>query len=266
MGTVRILSGWSNPGGSTRAFINLTNLLNDSGVDTIFYGPNEWHLDKCKAAVTQNLDISNPEDILIAHFIPLQDKKFPLKKIIFSCHETNLFPLKEHSLVSIDQLHFVSEKQRDWHDVDHSSVVIPNIVNVRKRKSNRKAGAVGIVGSIDSHKQTALAIQNALEMEPKSTKVLVFGSVTDLDYFRKEVKPLLENRRVRMMKECNDKDTMYDIIDAVYHASKYETYGLVKHECALHEIPFYDLFKSSSHSEYWPEERILEEWKKVLTE
>jgi glycosyltransferase involved in cell wall biosynthesis len=265
-GIVRILSGWSNPGGSTVAFINLTNLLNESGINTIFYGPHDWHLDKCKSQSTQSLDISDPEDILIAHYVPLKDERTPLKKVIFSCHETVLFPLKDFSLGGVDTVHFVSEKQRDWHGIDHPSVVIPNIVKVGKRRGNHKRGYVGVIGSIDSHKQTALAVETALESEPKSTKVLIFGSVTNEEYYQEHLKPLLKNKRVRIVGKYDDKDVMYNMIDAAYHASKYETYGLIRHECALQGIPFNDLFNSSAHSEYWPEERILEAWKKILVE
>ena len=48
---VKIISGWSDRGGSTFAFINLTNKLNESGIDTTFYGPHPWHLDKCKSGL-----------------------------------------------------------------------------------------------------------------------------------------------------------------------------------------------------------------------
>lgn len=51
---VKILSGWSNKGGSTFAFINLTNELNKNGIDTTFYGPHNWHLDKCKSGLLDN--------------------------------------------------------------------------------------------------------------------------------------------------------------------------------------------------------------------
>ena len=263
-GTVRILSGWSNPGGSTVAFINLTNLLNEAGIDTIFYGPHNWHLDKCKGANTQKLDISDFEDTLIAHFVPLKEEKTPLKKVIFSCHETNLFPLKDYSLNAVDTVHFVSEKQRDWHGIDHSSVVIPNTVKAGKRRGNHKRGHVGVIGSIDSHKQTALAVKAALDNEPKDTKVLIFGNVTNKEYYKEHVKPLLKNKRVKLLGKYDDKDIMYNMIDSAYHASKYETFGLIRHECALQGIPFNDLFESSAHSEYWPEDRILEAWKTLL--
>ena len=266
VGTVRILSGWSNPGGSTVAFINLTNLLNAAGIDTVFYGPHNWHLDKCRGESTKRLDISDEQDTLIAHFVPLKEEKTPLKNVIFSCHETNLFPLKDYSLNSVNTVHFVSEKQRDWHGIDHPTVVIPNIVKVGKRRGNHKRGYVGVIGSIDSHKQTALAVESALESEPKSTKVLIFGSVTNEEYYQEHLKPLLKNKRVRIVGKYDDKDVMYNMIDAAYHASKYETYGLIRHECALQGIPFNDLFGSSAHSEYWPEDRILEAWKKILVE
>jgi len=264
MGIVRILSGWSNPGGSTVAFINLTNLLNEAGINTIFYGPHDWHLGKCKGANTQQLDISDGEDVLIAHFVPLKDERTPLKNVIFSSHETNLFPLKDYNLTAVDTVHFVSEKQRDWHGIDHSSVVIPNIVKAAKRRGNHKRGYVGVIGSIDSHKQTALAIESALVSEPKSTKVLIFGNVTNEEYYKEHVKPLLKNKRVKMAGKYDDKDVMYNMIDAAYHASKYETYGLIRHECEAQGIRFNDLFESSAHSEYWPEDRILEAWKKLL--
>ena len=265
MGRIRILSGWSNPGGSTVAFINLTNLLNKAGIDAIFYGPHNWHLDKCRSAHTARLDITDEEDILIAHFVPLKEEKIPIKKVILSCHETILYPLKDYPMGGVDVIHYVSNWQRDWHGVDHPSEVIPNIISVGERKGSHKRGAVGIIGSIDAHKQTALAIQSALEAEPKDTRILIFGSVTEEEYYQEHVKPLIKNnKRVKIVGKYDDKTVMYNMIDSVYHASKAETYGLVKHECALHGIPFNDLIGSSQHSEYWPEDKILEAWKKVL--
>lgn len=263
-GTVRILSGWSNPGGSTVAFVNLTNLLNENGIDTVFYGPHAWHLNQCRGENTPQLDISNPEDTLIAHYVPLKDDKFPLRKIIFSCHEKDLYPLKDYALGAVEKIHFVSKQQQEWHDIDIPSQVIPNIVRVGERKGAHKRNAVGIIGSIDSHKQTALAIETALMSEPKDVKILIFGSVTTEEYYLQYVKPLLKNKRVQIIGKYDDKTQMYNMVDAVYHGSRNETYGLVRHECEQHGIPFNDLFNSSAHSEYWPEDKILEAWKELL--
>ena len=82
---VKIVSGWSNRGGSTFAFINLTNELNKAGYDTTFYGPHEWHLDKCKSALMTELKI-NKDDTLIFHFLPSSNSQ-PVKSqnlLVFS--------------------------------------------------------------------------------------------------------------------------------------------------------------------------------------
>ena len=46
---IKIFSPWTNPGGSTEAYIDLCNLFNNAGFDCIFYGPHDYHLDKCKS-------------------------------------------------------------------------------------------------------------------------------------------------------------------------------------------------------------------------
>ena len=86
---IKIISGWSNKGGSTFALINLTNELNKFGLDTTFYGPHEWHLDKCKSDKLQNLKLTE-KDIVISHFINLGLRP-KVKKIVLFCHEKNLF-------------------------------------------------------------------------------------------------------------------------------------------------------------------------------
>ena len=54
---IKICTGWSNPGGSTTAFINLCNLFNESGHECTMYGPHDWHLTKCKGDNINNEDI-----------------------------------------------------------------------------------------------------------------------------------------------------------------------------------------------------------------
>ena len=61
---VKIVSGYTEKGGSTTAFINLTNFLNDNGIECVFYGPHEWHLNKCKSSLITDLKYEE-EDIVI---------------------------------------------------------------------------------------------------------------------------------------------------------------------------------------------------------
>ena len=84
---VKIFSGWTNKGGSTVALINLTNALNERGVDCIFYGPHDWHLDKCKSGKLEggNLPIDG-DDNVIFHFLQLKERP-NAKKVLLTCHE-----------------------------------------------------------------------------------------------------------------------------------------------------------------------------------
>ena len=67
---VKIVSGYTEKGGSTTAFINLTNFLNVNGIDCTFYGPHEWHLNKCKSDKIDNVKYYE-NDIVIFHFLHL---------------------------------------------------------------------------------------------------------------------------------------------------------------------------------------------------
>jgi hypothetical protein len=64
---IKILTGWSNTGGSTTAFINLTNLFNKNGIDCTMYGPHDYHLNKCKSGRLNDIRLEE-NDNLIIHF------------------------------------------------------------------------------------------------------------------------------------------------------------------------------------------------------
>ena len=108
MKKIKIMSGWSNPGGSTVAFINLCTLLGRKGYDCTFYGPHEWHLDKCKSALMTELKI-NKDDTLIFHFLPLTGRP-PAKKVLLSCHEKNVFEVGKITPYW-DEVVFLNKKQ-----------------------------------------------------------------------------------------------------------------------------------------------------------
>jgi len=256
MSSVKILSGWSNPGGSTVHHISLTNLLNSHGVDCTFYGPQEYHLDKCKSEKIDKITIT-PEDILISHFLSVPTK-ITWKQHILSCHETNLFPLDRMSLGSYDIIQYVSESQKEWQGVDHPYVIIPPIVdtvNWKKPKTNY----AGVIGSVDSHKQTHLSIGKALK--DGYNKVLLFGEVTELPYFNKEVSPYMDKGVALLRGHESDREAMYNQVDAVYHSSVRETYGLVEAECRLAGIPFVG---ESNKQPILTSDEIWERWEECL--
>ena len=58
---------------------------------------------------------------------------------------------------------------------------------------------------------------------------------------------------------------MYNCVDAVYHASKRETFGLVRAECQLAGIPFKDVGNSSDTDlQILEKEEILDKWKRLM--
>lgn len=266
---VKIISGWSNPGGSTVANINLCNLFNDNGIECEFWGPHNWHLDKCNGKkygqpITRYIEF-NKNDIVISHFCLLA---IEVKKHIFSCHETELFPIYKFKDLSLwNAIHFVSEKQKNWHmnqiesKKKPTSIVIPNIISDLQPASYPDKKIAGVIGSVDRNKQTHISIQRALD---DGYKVLVCGDITDNDYFQEHCKQYTKNENVYFIGHFEDKQQMYDSVQAVYHSSKSETFNYIKAECRKTGVVYRGLDSAESNAEYWENEKILKAWKGLL--
>ena len=252
---IAIVSGWTNPGGSTVHFVELCNLLNDNGFDCTFYGPHDWHLDKCKSGHINQSNVSK-DDILISHYITV--KNTVAKSHILSCHETNMFPLQDMDLKKYDIIQFVSNSQKEWHSVNSPSIIIPPVVEKMKWK-NPKNNTAGVVGSIDSHKQTHLSISKALE--DGFSKVFLFGTINDPEYFNTAIMPWINTKDVVVAGHIDDKEEMYSQISTVYHSSKRETYGLVEAECKLAGIPFRG---PKNNQDILDKDEILKRWTSIL--
>jgi|ETNvirenome_6_85_1030632.scaffolds.fasta_scaffold00441_12 hypothetical protein len=254
--SIKIVSAWSAPGGSTVAHINLCNLLNESGYDCTFYGPHGWQEHHCQGASIDNFKV-NEGDHVIAHFLEMGSRPKTASKIILSCHETNLFPLKGKKKFW-DDIQFVSESQKEWHGLD--GVVIPNVITPLENHGG-SPGVAGVIGSVDSHKQTHMSISRALSAGYK--KVLVYGLITDQEYYMRRVRPL-EGKRVLLLGHLDDKQKMYDSVEEVFHSSKRETFNFVKFECEKAGIKYNGLDSTLSSAEIKTDEEILEQWKTLL--
>ena len=125
-GKIKILSGWSNPGGSTVAFVNLCNLFNERGYDCTFYGPHAWHIGKCKSAWLDECPLNEADERLIVHFLKLPARPVESESVILACHEQEVFPVKNLDCFW-DETVFVSESQKSWHGTE--GIVIPNVIS-----------------------------------------------------------------------------------------------------------------------------------------
>ena len=257
---IKIVSGYTNKGGSTIAFINLTNALNNAGYDCTLYGPHEWHLDKCKSGLLNQLSFDK-NDSVISHYLNLEQRP-DVKKIVLSCHEKWWFSFSKTNRY-FDSAVFLHEAHRNFHsDYYGDYVIIPNLKeNLIPKEKPELDLVAGIVGSIEDRKQTHVSIQRA--MKDKCKKIYLFGSINEEEYFNNYVKPLL-NPKIEMLGHTTNKQEMYDMIGRVYHSSKGEVACLVKDECYLTNTKFFGNEETENEVSTLTNEEIITLWKKTL--
>lgn len=253
---IKILSGFTGPGGSTVAFSNLVNLFNENDMDACLYGPHEWEGVTCNFKREEPL--INSEDMVIYHF--RMPPAAPCKKLILSCHETDLFPLAKIPGIKSDAIHFVSEFQKEWHGVD--GTVIPNVIT-KYSPSIKLKKIAGIIGSIDKNKQVHKSIERALE--DSHTDIRLYGGISDGDYFSGKVLPLLGNK-VSYRGISKDMQSVYDLLTDVYASSIRECLPTIQGECLHLGIEYHGLpgsVRGEKDFEF-DNDIILQKWKKCL--
>jgi hypothetical protein len=257
---VKIVSGWSNKGGSTTAFINLTNALNTQGINTTFYGPHSWHLDKCQSGILDNSLTIEEDDILIVHFLNLPSRP-KCKKVILGCHEKNLFEVGKIKQFW-DFVIFLNERHRTYHnEYKNDFYIIPNLKeNLIHRDKTGLEKIAGIIGSFDENKQTHVSIQRALA--DGCDKVYLFGEPSGT-YYEKYVKPLISDN-VILKGFTENKQDMYDSIGCVYHSSLSEVACLVKDECETTGVVFNGTEVTNNPPVLLTNEEIIDKWIKIL--
>ena len=258
-GPIKIMTGWSDKGGSTNALISVTNALNNLGYDATLYGPHKWHLDKCKSGMIESINITE-RDRLIVHFMNLPNRP-NAGKVILSCHEKNLFEVGK-IYQFWDEAVFLNQRHKDYHsEYTGEYTIIPNLKTpfILRDKTGLEKIA-GVIGSFDDNKQTHISIQRALA--DGCEKVYLFGEPYG-PYYENYVKPLLSDKVV-LMGFLEDKQTMYDMLGCVYHSSKSEVATLVKDECESTGVIFHGNEATNNPSVILTNEEIIKMWLKVL--
>lgn len=259
---IRIISGYSDKGGSTSAFIDLTNELNKRGHETIFYGPHQYHLDKCKSGLLGQVSSIDQQDRLICHFINLPSRP-NARKVVLMSHEKWWFMVDDNKKYW-DEAVFLHEEHRKYHHLySGSSSIIPNLKpNLLERDKGHLTHVAGIIGSIEDRKQTAVSIHRALV--DGCTEIYLFGQILDQEYFSKYVKPLIDGETVKLYGFTENKQEMYDMIGRVYHSSKGEVACLVKDECYLTNTKFFGNEETNNEVSLLTNDEIITKWLKVL--
>jgi len=257
---IRFLTGWSNPGGSTVAFINLVNALNKYGHESILGGPHTWHLDKCKSeqVVRGNKLLVHKDDIIVAHYMRIFVARPPVKGFFLSSQEQEFFPLNTIDYGIFDKIHYVSEHHKDFHGIaGHPHFIIPNILEDLKPNSKPTKKIGGIIGTIDKSKRVSTCIKEALE--DGCDKVLIYGMVSDPWYWQDKITKMIDGRKVQYMGFEDDKQKMYDSVTDVY--AGFDVRGNVEGECNLTETNFHG---QSFRKEELDKKSIVKRWVKEL--
>ena len=255
---IKIVSGWTNPGGSTTAFINLCNLFNENGIDCTFYGPHDWHIGRCKSGKMDQCRVNEEGEIVLVHFLKFPVRPDESKKVILACHDKEIYPVKDIKQFW-DDVVYVSNSQMFWQGV--SGTVIPNVIS-NLEKSGSKSEVAGVIGSIDRNKNTHESIHRALE--DGHSKVVLYGIVTDTEYYEEHVEKYVDSGKAELRMYEDNKQKMYNSLGVVYHSSLSETFNFIKAECDLTGTEYLGLESSESGAEYWNNEKILEKLKTRL--
>lgn len=258
---IKIVSGFTDKGGSTTALINLTNFFNENGLDCTFYGNQDWHRDKCKSGNIDKDLIINPDDKVIYHFYQL-DKRPNADVVVLSCHEKWWFPVGKIRQYW-DEVIFLHDNHKEYHsDYKGRYSIIPNLKE--SLLASNKDGlekVAGIIGTIENRKQTHVSIVRALR--DGCDKIYLFGHIGDQNYYEKFVKPLL-NEKIVEYGHTTNKQQMYNMVGRVYHSSIGEVACLVKDECYLTNTIFLGNKETENQVSELTNEEVLNLWKKVL--
>ena len=256
---IRIISGYSNVGGSTVALKNLAIEFMKRGIPCEFYGPDDWHLQYGPFCRMINEFKLNKDDKIITHFI---DLNFPKdNKVILSCHEMWWFDFKKISKY-YNKVQFLTEKQAKFHSSVTDYVLIPNvkeIINVNRTKESENVA--GVIGAIDERKNPIDSINKALQDGCK--KVLLFGPVLNPNYFTSKIVPMFDRGVVYMGYE-KSKEKIYSSIDRVYHLSRGEVASLVKDECYATGTLFFGNENTDHEVSTLTNDQIIDLWRKEL--
>jgi hypothetical protein len=261
MSTLKIISGYSERGGSTTVFITLTNIFNKNGINCIFYGPHTWHLDKCRAGLIQDATFAK-EDTFITHFVKLKQRP-DVKRVVYACHEKGLINfdrIKKHW----DEVVFINENHRLFHsNYTGPYSIVPNAKeDLRPNDKSGLDNIAAVIGTVDFNKQTHISIERALKNNCK--EVHIYGTVTDFSYYKKYVEPLLRDTRVQYKGYENNKQLIYDRVGRVYHSSISESDGLVRYECYQTNTKYFGTSATSHPMSTLTNTEIFSLWKKVL--
>lgn len=294
---IKIISGYSYPANDTFALVSLCNQFNSRGYACIFYGPDNWHINKCKSG---RLSEFSPEagDIIIVNdvaqwplghltnispFIIKKRRKKRLAalrgalikflpsirssncKLVLTCQENEELPLLSARISRFNKIHFTNRTNstigRCFRTI-YPTFVAPSFFSDLDVIERRQTKIAGVISDIRKEKKIEVAIEQAL-MDGMEAVVL-FGAMKDPEYYYGEIVPLTKKypKRIKYAGFIDDRQKMYSTISHVYSADK-DPLGVVSRECAMTNTMLHatDLYNGDCKM---TNDQIFAVWKKEL--
>lgn len=290
---IKIISGHSYPVGSTVALVNFCNQLNSRGYACVFYGPDNWHTDKCKSGtltefkpengdivIVHNIGLLSFSDLYISNSITLEATRNCLPRMLRSIvsglfSSTTLNNLKlfltfpgndqeaklflRYSLFR--KIHFVSEAQRNFKKTKHPKFVCPDFLVDLKHSKHKPDRTAGIIGSIRKEKNIEAAIEKALHDGMET--IILYGYLADPIYYYEKIVPLTRAHpgKIKFAGFMDDQQRMYDSVSDVY-SSVSKPWSMTIRECIMTNTEYHGPEATISDSP--TNDQIFQVWKDEL--
>jgi len=261
---IKIVSGYSHPAGPTLALINLCNQFNSRGYDCVFYGPDNWHVDKCMSGKIIDF-MPAAGDTIIVNDIPLLSvgdvsninaiveengrirlmgtlrniflKFLPSGKprnyrMFLTCLSDDGLPRSSVRFSLFQKIHFASSALKNYPRTAYPKFISPSFSNDLKKSVHKPEKIAGVIGSIKKQNNVGEAVEKALRDGMET--VIIFGYMKDPVYYYNKIVPLTTKYpgRIKYAGFVDDKQKMYDAVSNVY-SSVSKPWSMVSQECTM---------------------------------
>jgi hypothetical protein len=290
---IKIVSSSSVPVGATVALAGLCNRLNAGGHECALFGPDHWHLDKCKSGTLAEF---RPEkgDVVIVHDIglhaasDLQDVAATIERnqsrrwqdvlrrtarrfwagagkpddfmLVLTCQGDG-GSARQTNLNLFHKVHCLSDAQQIPRKAKLPVFTCPNPVDNLQKSGSKPAKVAGIVGAIRRENRLELSIQQAFD-DGMGTAI-IYGHLADPIYYYNDVRPVAERHpgKVKFAGFVDDKQKLYDSVSDVYCAAS-KPWSTVKFESDLAGVRFHG--PVSAGEKPVGDDRIVDAWAGAL--
>ena len=291
---IKIISGYSHAAGSTLALANLCNEFNSRGHACVFYGPDNWHFDKCNSG---KLAEFSPEsgDTIIVNDIPLltdadlsninalveknrghgllktlgerikkllPSKASPNYKLFLTRLNNDALRLSSVRITFFHKIHFTSNALRGYCSVSYPKFIAPSFCSDLQKTEHKPEKTGGVIGSIKKQNNIVEAIEEAL-LDGMET-VTIFGNLEDPLYYYESIVPLTIKYpgSIKYAGFMDNRQKMYDAVSDVYSPVK-KPWSVVGQECVMTNTKFHAPDPLSAVSRL-ANDQIFEIWKNEL--